>query len=105
MNSNNITMYNLENPAYLEAKGLSKVWEAYYQNCPREDIMEVGFNSTSGYVYIALENGICIGSAFGQEVDYIVTNYENGDEYFEDTIEEAEQRQISFDKFNIENCL
>ena len=100
MNSNSITMHNLENPAYLEAKGLSKVWEAYYQNCPREDIMEVGFNNNSGYVYIALENGICIASAFGQDVDYIVTDFNDGTEYFEDTIDEAEQRQIQIEKDN-----
>jgi len=24
--------YNLDNPAYLEAKGLAKVWKAYYKN-------------------------------------------------------------------------
>ncbi len=66
MNSR-VRMYNLDNPAYLEAKGLSKVWEAYYQNCSKEDIMEIGFNANSGYVYIALERGISIGSAFGQE--------------------------------------
>tara|TARA_R110002012_G_scaffold114056_3_gene260198 strand:+ start:1025 stop:1312 length:288 start_codon:yes stop_codon:yes gene_type:complete len=90
-----ITMYNLENPAYLEAKGLSKVWEAYYQNCPREDIMEVGFNHNSGYVYIALESGICIASAFGQDVDYIVTDMEDGTEYFLDDIDEAAEKLLS----------
>ena len=31
--------YNLENPAYCEAKGLSKVFGAYANNCPREDIL------------------------------------------------------------------
>ena len=37
-------MYNLDSPAYLEAKGLAKVWTAYYKECANEDIMEVGFN-------------------------------------------------------------
>ena len=88
-------MYNLDNPAYLEAKGLAKVWKDYYKECSREDIMEIGFNQNSGYVYIALENGISIGSAFGQSVDFIVTNFENGEEYFYDSFEEAENKLYS----------
>lgn len=88
-----MNVHNLDNPAYLEAKGLAKVWEAYYKNCSGEDIMEVGFNANSGYVYIALEySGISIGSAFGQDVDYIVTDFETGEEFFEDTYEDAEAR-------------
>tara|TARA_R110001632_G_scaffold204226_1_gene327690 strand:+ start:328 stop:609 length:282 start_codon:yes stop_codon:yes gene_type:complete len=55
---------------------------AYSYYSQKEDIMECGFNKHSGYVYIALENGISIASCFGQTVEYIVTNYENGDEYF-----------------------
>jgi len=85
-------MYNLDNPAYLEAKGLAKVWEAYYKNTSREDIMEVGFNEQTGYVYIALEYGIQIASAFGQSVDYIVTDFEDGEEFFFDSYEEAETK-------------
>jgi len=51
-------IHNLDNPAYCEAMGLSNVFKAYAEECSREDIMEVGFNPNSGYVYIALENGI-----------------------------------------------
>ena len=36
------------------------------------DIMCCGFNTSSGYVYIALENGVTIASCFGQRVEYIV---------------------------------
>lgn len=82
---------NLENPAYLEAKSLSKLWEAYSQNCPREDIFEVGFNSNSGNVYIALETNITLISSFGQEVEYLVTDFETGEEEFFDTIIEANE--------------
>ncbi len=85
-------IYNLDNPAYLEAKGLAKVWKAYYKNAAREEIMEVGFNQNSGYVYIALHNGISIASAFGQSVDYIVTNMDDGEEYFLDSYSEAENK-------------
>ena len=84
--------YNLDNPALLEARGLAKVWKAYSEDCPTEDIMEVGFNENSGYVYIALEHGITIASAFGQDVDYIVTDFDNGEEFFYDTYEDAEQK-------------
>ena len=55
---------------------------AFNWYCKGEEIMDCGFNKQSGYVYIALENGISIASCFGQSVEYIVTNYENGDEYF-----------------------
>ena len=88
----NITMVNLENPAYLEAKGLAKCWKAYSENASSEDIMEVGFNPNSGYVYIALEYGIQIASAFGQDVDFIVTDFEDGEEYFFDSYEDAEDK-------------
>ncbi len=84
--------YNLESPAYCEAKGLSKVFGAYADNCSREDIIEVGFNPNSGYVYMALENGISICSMLGQDVEYLVTDFEDGTEYFLDTYEEAENQ-------------
>lgn len=85
-------MYNLNNPAYLEARSLARVWEAYAENCSREDIAEIGFNDQSGYVYIALEFGIDILSKFGQDVEYLVTDFDNGEEFFEETYEDAEAR-------------
>lgn len=93
-------MYNLDSPAYLEAKGLAKVWEAYYKQCPNEEIMEVGFNENSGYVYIALENGISVASAFGQEVDFIVTDFETGEEYFEEAFDDAVGKQVELEEEN-----
>ena len=45
---------------------------AFNQFCKGEEIMQCGFNKQSGYVYIALENGISIASCFGQDVEYIV---------------------------------
>lgn len=77
-------IHNLDNPAYCEAMGLSNVFKAYAEECSREDIMEVGFNANSGYVYIALENGITIASSMGQRVEYIVTDFETGEESFFD---------------------
>jgi galactokinase len=70
--------------AFCEAMGLSNVFKAYAEECSREDIMEIGFNANSGYVYIALENGITIASSMGQRVEYIVTDFETGEESFFD---------------------
>ena len=91
-------MYNLQSPAYLEAKGLSKVWEAYAEECASEEIMEVGFNPNSGYVYIALGNGITIGSAFGHSVEYIINDPEDGEECFFDSIEETQEKFCGYQK-------
>jgi hypothetical protein len=65
------------------------VQRAYQEFAQREDIMECGFNKMSGYVYIALENGVQIASCFGQSVDYIVYDFETGEEEFFDTYTEA----------------
>jgi hypothetical protein len=82
-----LTINNLQSPAYLEAKGLSKVWEAYAEECASEEIMEVGFNPNSGYVYIALENGIQICSSFGQSVEYITFDPTGENEMFFDNFQ------------------
>jgi len=63
---------------------------AFNQFCKGEEIMECGFNKQSGYVYIALENGISIASCFGQDVEYIVHDFETGEEEFFDEYEQAE---------------
>jgi hypothetical protein len=65
------------------------VQRAYQEFAQREDIMECGFNKMSGYVYIALENGVQIASCFGQSVDYIVYQFESDEEEFFDTYAEA----------------
>jgi hypothetical protein len=65
------------------------VQRAYQEFAQREDIMECGFNKMSGYVYIALENGVQIASCFGQSVDYIVYDFESDEEEFFDTYTEA----------------
>lgn len=65
------------------------VQRAYRDYAFGEDIMEYGFDKNSGYVYIALENGVTIASAFGQEVDYITNDFETGEEYFFDEYKQA----------------
>ena len=72
---------------YLDAKSKAVVWAAYAENFAGEDILEEGFNVNSGYVYLTLEN-VTIVSAFGQPVEYIVFDFEEGQEIFFDSIEE-----------------
>ena len=75
----------------LDVESMYKVIEAHRALTTFEDIMETGFNKNSGYVYIALENGISICSCFGQDVEYLVTNYEDGEETFYTTYKEAQE--------------
>jgi len=75
--------------AYLDAKSKSIVWAAYAEYFAGEEIMEEGFNINSGYIYIALENGVTIASAFGKKVEYIVYDDENETEDFLDTAKQA----------------
>jgi hypothetical protein len=97
--TNNITMNGVDGSiAYAEAKGFSKIFMAYANECSREEIMEVGFNPNSGYVYIALENGISICSCMGHQVDFLVTNSYNGEETFYDTYEEAQKHDESVEE-------
>ena len=86
-----LTVYNLfDSIAFCEAQGLSKVFQAYADNCPGEDIFEIGFNNKTGYVYISLEcSNIIICSFLGQDVVYIITNFDTGSEEFLDSYEEA----------------
>jgi hypothetical protein len=81
--------------AYLEAKGLSKCFDAYAEHCNRADIMDIGFNANSGYVYIALENGVTIGSMLGRDVEYIIEAIGDDmfDEMYFDTYDEAINNQ------------
>ena len=95
---NTLTIFGLsESIAFCEAQGLSNCFQAYADNCAGENIMEggIGFNPNSGYVYIALDNGVSICSMLGREVEYLVTNFENGEESFFDTYEEAVTAQLT----------
>lgn len=94
--TNNITINGIEGSiAYCEAKGFSKIFMAYANECSREEIMEIGFNPNSGYVYIALEDGISICSNLGRGVEFLVTDFNNGEETFYDTYEEAQKHDES----------
>lgn len=98
---NTLTIHGFDSDSmcYLEAIGMSKVFEAYAEI--GEPMMQggIGFNPNSGYIYIALENGIQICSMLGQDVEYLVTNGYNGEEHFFDSYKEAEE----FDVYNFED--
>jgi hypothetical protein len=81
--------------AYLEAKGKSLVWMAYANDFAGEEIMEEGFNPNSGYVYLTLGNGTTIASAFGQDVEYIVYDFETDEEMTFNSFEELENYWIN----------
>jgi hypothetical protein len=81
------------NFAFCEAQGLSKCFEAYADYAASENILEIGFNPNSGYTYIALEDiNISICSMLGRCVQYLVSDFEDGTEYFFDTYNEAENK-------------
>ena len=97
--TNTITINGIDGSiAYCEAKGLSKVFMAYANECSRSEIMEVGFNPNSGYVYIALEDGISICSNLGREVEFLVTDSNDGEETFYETYEEAQKHDESVEE-------
>jgi len=89
---NNLEIHNVSDSiAYCEAQGLAICFQAYADECAGESIMDVGFNPNSGYVYIALENGISICSMLGRGVEYLVTNFEDGEETFSESYNEAKE--------------
>tara|TARA_R110002020_G_scaffold245766_3_gene459450 strand:+ start:3384 stop:3674 length:291 start_codon:yes stop_codon:yes gene_type:complete len=90
--------FNLDIMAFPDIESMHKVIDAYRELDDNEYIFETGFNTSSGYVYIALENGISICSCFGQDVEYLVTSFESGKEYFFDSYAEGEIAVESFCK-------
>lgn len=74
--------------AYLDAKSKSIVWAAYAEHFASEEIMEEGFNTYSGYAYLCLDCGVTIGSAYGQNVEFIINDCETDQEIFFQSIEE-----------------
>jgi hypothetical protein len=74
----------------LDLQSFGKVIEAYLDLYNRPDIEDVGFNTSSGYVYFYLQSGITIASCFGQSVVFIVDHGFNDDLEFETYFEALE---------------
>lgn len=87
---NTQTIHNFSN-SYCELRGFSNCFDAYAEKFFGEDVSEggIGFNPNSGYTYIALENGVTICSMLGRDVEYLITDFETGEEFFFDNHEEA----------------
>lgn len=84
-----------------EAIGLAVVFEAYANHAGAADIQEIGFNPNSGYVYIALENGVQICSMLGNEAEYLVTDIMNGEEeWFSDYDIALDQAEAYFPPYD-----
>jgi len=82
----------------LDIQSIDIVIKAYKRFADGEDIEFSGFNNMSGYVYICLSNGVQIISNFGQEVEFLINDYETEEEVFLDTYTEALEYNI--DKIN-----
>tara|TARA_R110002051_G_scaffold322075_2_gene411615 strand:- start:152 stop:451 length:300 start_codon:yes stop_codon:yes gene_type:complete len=89
--------FDLNTMGSMDVESMHIVIKAFRDLNSNEYIMDggTGFNTSSGYVYIALENGITLASCFGQSVDYIVTDYDTGEEHIYDTYEEAENKLLT----------
>jgi len=81
-----------------DIESIDIVIKAYKKYADGEDIEFSGFNDMSGYVYICLSNGVQIISNFGQEVEFLINDYETEEEVFCDTYTEALEYNI--DKIN-----
>lgn len=82
---------NFDNFAYCETVGLSKCFKALSELAGNYyvDVMAVGFNENSGYVYIALENDVTLCSMLGRDVEYQTRCPMSGEEFFFDNYKEA----------------
>jgi hypothetical protein len=79
----------LDQLGHLDMESWILVQKAYKEFASDEDIMDCGFNPRSGYVWIALENGIQIVSTLGHSVEYITEDPQTYEELFFDTYQEA----------------
>lgn len=96
----NIIQFDLNKMGYGDIESMHIVLDAYRDLDDRYEIFETGFNTSSGYVYIALENGIQIVSCFASDVQYVVTDMETGEEFFLDSYIEAEKKQYELIDIN-----
>lgn len=86
---------NFDNFTYCETVGLANCFTAISKLLGHYliDVEAVGFNDNSGYVYIALDNGISICSMLGREVEYLATCFDTGAEFFFDNYKDCLDKQ------------
>lgn len=85
-------IHNFEDFRYAESVGLSKCFAALAEAVKTQkyyiDVMDIGFNPESKYVYIAIESGVQIVCQSGGDVDYYVFGMDDEEHFFE-TYEDA----------------
>lgn len=85
-------IHNFEEFRYAESVGLSKCFAALAEAVKTQqyyiDVMDIGFNTESKYVYIAIESGVQIACQSGGDVEYIVFGMDDEEHFFE-TYEDA----------------
>jgi len=91
-------VFPIDKMGSLDIQSIDIVIKAYKKYANGEDVEFSGFNNQTGYVYIALSNGVQIISNFGQEVEFLINDYETEEEVFFDTYTEALEYNI--DKIN-----
>ena len=86
---------NFDNMHYCETVGLANCFTAIGKLLGHYliDVEAVGFNDNSGYVYIALDNGISICSMLGRDVEYLATCFDTGEEFFFDNYKDCLDKQ------------
>lgn len=102
---NDMQVYCSYNMGKADLKSLSLLFleMAENMNLDVQDIYEVGYNSMSGYTYISLENSIDLASIQGEPVQFLVTDSEEGTEYFLQTYDEALAKCEEIEKVNIKS--
>ena len=70
------TLYGLDLQSY------KKIVDVYCDLDNRPDIENEGFNTSSWYVYLYLDNWISICSCFGWDVEFMVTDFETWEEFY-----------------------
>jgi len=77
-----------------DIESINIILKAYKKYANGEDIEFSGFNDVSRYVYIYLSNGVTICSNYGEKVEFLVTHFEDGEEFFFDTYKEAMSKYL-----------
>lgn len=91
--------FDLNQLGYWDIKSMSEVMASLYRDVPTLDreIMTMGFNTGTGYAYIVLENQIQICSAMGDRAEFLVCDYDTGEETFCETYDEAFELTTTYD--------
>lgn len=80
---------------YWDQKRFWNIYNAFLELERAPNIETIWYNSSSWYVYISLDNWIIICEAFNW-VEFLVTNFEDWEEFFYGTYEETLEKLNSW---------